>query len=46
MKPADFIKEHLRLIKVLKSGTKKEQLKEAKDQSAELKKMLMTYKKK
>jgi hypothetical protein len=46
MKPADFIKEHLRLIKVLKSGTKRQQLKEAKDQSKELKKMLEQYKKK
>ncbi len=40
MKPADFIREHLRLIKVLKTGTKKDQLKEAKSQSKELKKML------
>lgn len=45
MKPSDFIKEHLRLIKVLTTGSKKEQKKEAKDQSKELKKMLMTYKK-
>ena len=46
MKPADFIREHLRLIRVLKSGSKKEQKKEAVDQSKELKKMLMSYKKK
>lgn len=45
MKPADFIREHIRLIKVLTKGTKKEQKKEATDQAKELKKMLMTYKK-
>lgn len=45
MKPADFIKEHVRLIQVLMKGTKKEQVKEAKDQSKELKKMLKQYKK-
>ena len=46
MKPADFIKEHLRLIMVLKKGTKKEQVKEAKDQKNELMKFLKQYKKK
>ena len=37
MKPADFIKEHVRLIKILKSGSKKAQAKEAVDQAKELK---------
>lgn len=46
MKPVDFIKEHLRLIKVLKSGSKKEQKKEAADQKIELLKFLKQYKKK
>jgi hypothetical protein len=36
----DFVKEHKRLIKILESGTKKQQKKEAKDQAAELAKML------
>lgn len=45
MKPADFIKEHLRLIKVLKEGSKKEQKKEAVDQKKELLKFLKQYKK-
>jgi hypothetical protein len=40
MKLADFVKEHKRLIKVLTSGTKKQQKKEAKDQATELAKML------
>jgi hypothetical protein len=40
MKLADFVKEHKRLIKILDSGTKKQQKKEAKDQAAELAKML------
>ena len=40
MTPAEFKKEHLRLIRVLTKGTKKEQKKEAKEQAAELKKML------
>lgn len=46
MKPADFIKEHLRLIRVLSKGTKAEQKKEAKGQAKELKEMLKQYKKK
>ena len=45
MKPVDFIREHLRLIKVLKKGSKKEQLKEAVDQKKELMKFLKQYKK-
>ena len=45
MKPADFIKEHLRLISVLKKGSKKEQVKEAADQKKELMKFLKQYKK-
>lgn len=36
---SDFIKEHRRLIPLLKKGTQAEREKEAKDQSAELKKM-------
>jgi len=40
MKPADFIKEHLRLVKILTKGTKKQQIKEAKDQASELAKFL------
>lgn len=36
MTPAEFKKEHLRLIKVLKSGTKKQQKEEAARQLAEL----------
>jgi hypothetical protein len=45
MKPADFIKEHLRLIKVLSKGSKKERVKEAVDQKKELLKFLKQYKK-
>ena len=44
MKPADFIKEHIRLIKVLTKGSKKEQKKEAADQKKELLKMLAKQK--
>jgi hypothetical protein len=40
MKPADFIKEHLRFVKILKSGSKNAQTKEAKDQMKELKAFL------
>jgi hypothetical protein len=40
MKPADFIKEHLRLVKILKSGSKAVRNKEAKDQAKELKAFL------
>tara|TARA_R110000868_G_scaffold405121_1_gene684112 strand:- start:68 stop:208 length:141 start_codon:yes stop_codon:yes gene_type:complete len=36
----DFIKEHKRLVKILNKGTKKQQRKEAKDQAAELARML------
>lgn len=46
MKPAQFIKEHLRLIKLLKSGTKKQQKLEAAGQASELKKYLKDMKKK
>ena len=38
MKLNDLIEEHKNLIKVLKTGTKKEQAKEAKKQAKELKK--------
>ena len=37
MTPAQFIKEHTRLIKVLKSGSVKTRAKEAADQAKELK---------
>ena len=40
MTPADFIKEHLRLIKILKRGRPAEQRKEAAGQAAELKRFL------
>jgi hypothetical protein len=40
MKPADFIKEHRRLIRILTKGSKKEQLKEAAGQKKELMKVL------
>ena len=40
MTPADFIKEHLRLIKILKRGRPAEQKKEAKPQAAELKRFM------
>jgi len=36
----DFVKEHTSLIKILKSGTKAEQLKEARSQQKELQKYL------
>lgn len=45
MKPADFIREHVRLIKVLSKGTKKDQKKEAADQKKELLKFMKAYKK-
>lgn len=45
MKPADFIKEHLRLVKILKSGSKAVRTKEAIDQSKELKAFLKKLKK-
>lgn len=40
MSKKSFIREHKRLIKILEKGTKKELLKEAKDQKKELKKYL------
>jgi len=40
MKLKDFVKEHKRLIKILNKGTKAQQRKEAKDQAAELLRML------
>jgi hypothetical protein len=40
MKLKDFVAEHKRLVKILKSGNKKQQHKEAKDQAAELARML------
>jgi hypothetical protein len=43
MKLADFIKEHKRLIKILQTGTKKQQVKEAKDQAKELKDMIKKH---
>ena len=36
---SDFIKEHVNLIKILKSGTKADRQRELKDQTAELKKI-------
>jgi hypothetical protein len=44
MKPADFIKEHRRLVKILNTGTRPQQKKEAKDQAAELLKFLRRLK--
>jgi len=44
MKPADFIKEHKRLIKILSTGSHQQQKKEAKSQAAELKKFLRNIK--
>jgi len=40
MNRSDFIKEHHKLIPLLKSGTKKQRLKEAKDQQQELEKIM------
>lgn len=40
MKKADIIKEHIRLVKVLEKGSKKEQRKEAQQQRKELKELL------
>jgi hypothetical protein len=40
MKLRDFVKEHKKLVKILESGTKKQQRKEAKSQAAELARML------
>jgi hemerythrin len=40
MKLKDFIAEHRKLIKILNKGTKAQQRKEAKDQAAELLRML------
>ena len=44
MKPADFIREHRRLIKILTKGTRPQQKKEAKDQAIELIKFLRSLK--
>ncbi len=44
MKPADFIKEHKRLVKILNTGTRPQQKKEATGQAAELKKFLQHLK--
>jgi hypothetical protein len=44
MTPADFIKEHLRLVKLLKTGSPAQQKKEAKAQAAELKRFLKNKK--
>lgn len=46
MKFSDFVKEHVKLIKILKTGTTKQQKKEAAEQSKELKKALLAHKKK
>jgi hypothetical protein len=46
MKFVDFVKEHIRLVKVLKTGTTKQQKKEAADQAKELKKVLLAHLKK
>jgi hypothetical protein len=46
MKFSDFVKEHVRLVKILKTGTTKQQKKEAADQSKELKKALLAHMKK
>jgi hypothetical protein len=46
MTPADFIKEHKRLVKILRTGSKAQRLHEAKGQSAELKKYLITLNRK
>ena len=40
MKLKDFVAEHKRLVKLLNSGTKTQQKKEAKRQAAELARML------
>jgi hypothetical protein len=45
MQPADIIQEHIRLIRILSQGTKKEQHKEAKKQAKELKEMLVKVRK-
>ena len=36
MSKADLLKEHLKLIKILKTGTKMERMREASDQAKEL----------
>ena len=40
MSKADLLAEHLKLIKILKHGTRKEQLAEAKKQGVEMSKYL------
>ena len=44
MKISDFVKEHKRLIKVLKTGTKAQRKKEATGQANELYKVLQKLK--
>ena len=44
MSKSDLLKEHLKLIKILKHGTRKEQLAEARKQGIELTKYLPTKK--
>jgi len=39
MSKSDFTSEHTHLVKILKSGSKKEQIKEANEQNQELKKI-------
>ena len=43
MKKSAFIKEHKKLVKVLKSGNKKKLRKEASSQGKELKKFIKNY---
>lgn len=42
MSKEDFKKEHKNLVRILKTGSKKEQVKEANDQAKELKKVNCT----
>ena len=44
MSKTDLLKEHKKLIKILKHGTRKEQIAEAKRQGVELKNYLPTKK--
>lgn len=44
MSKADLLAEHLKLIKILKKGTRKEQLAEAKRQGVEMKHYMPTKK--
>ena len=45
MTPEEFKREHVRLVKILLKGTKKEQTKEGKKQLKELKEFLRKHKK-